>query len=171
MRRIKTEIIGNNLLDRYSIAQALNFGHWPVIPVDMDQRCDMNDKIIYNKDAKVKVHWGRKDARFKDMYSTCKIWIEEGKFQLMSGCVGLSAEFTMQDFLEDVEIANAPMIHKGDVVAVATYSKKMNTRFVRMMVVNDHIDPHCQVVATLRNCTDEEMEEISRYINARVNEF
>lgn len=93
--------------------------------------------------------------------------VEEGKYHLSSHGCCLSANFTVHDFIEDIENANTPLVHKEQIVAVAHYSKSNGVKFLRMMKVSPRIDTQCMTVATLEDLNDEEMKEVRDFIDRR----
>ena len=75
--------------------------------------------------------------------------------------------FGKNDFIENIENANTPLVHKEQIVAVAHYSKPNGVKFLRMMKVSPRIDTQCMTVATLEDLSDEEMKEVRDFIDWR----
>jgi len=160
----------NVITERHEIGITMNLGKYPVIGLDMDNKPYKEcDGFIVG--SKVKVAWDRKDPKWEGMTSRCKLVVGEGKYQLKyqlnsPGCC-LSADFTVYDFIKDVENANTPLVHKEQIVAVAHYSKSNGVKFLRMMKVSTRIDTQCMTVATLEDLNDEEMKEVRDFIDRR----
>ena len=130
--------------ERKEIAKAINFGNYPVLSIDLDNRPYGGDYVV---GGKVNVAWDK--AGYEGMDSECDLVISDGKYKLLGHGAMLSAHYGIDDFLANVNRANNPMVHKGQVVAVAHYSKSNGGFFVRMMQVSDRISVLSQVVAEL----------------------
>jgi hypothetical protein len=143
------------LKDRHEIAKALNFGKYPVLSVDLDNKPFESNDSDFTEGCKCRVAWDRK-GEYEGMSSRCKLVIEDGKYLLTGGGACLTADFAMSDFLDLIENANKPLVHKGQIVAVAHYSRKSGVRFVRMMKVSDKMDIHCTTVTTLEPISEED---------------
>lgn len=154
----------NIITERHEIGITMNFGKYPVIGLDMSNTYEDWDFII---GSKVRVAWDRKDPKWEGMASRCELVVSRGKYKLNSHGCCLSADFSVDDFIEDVENANAPLVHRDQIVAVAHYSKSIGTKFVRMMKVSSRIDTQCMTVATLEDLNDEEMKEVRDFIDRR----
>lgn len=147
------------LTERTEMAKAINFGKYPVLSIDLDNQPYKEDleragrKESYIVGCKCRVDWGRTD-RFKGMSSRCTLVMENDVYKLTSGGACLKASYGMSDFLEDIENASTPLVHKGETVAVAHYSKELGVKFVRLMRVGDRIDPNCITVVTLEEITE-----------------
>lgn len=148
------------LMERTEIAKAINFCKYPVLSIDLENQPYKDDiaaagrKDTYVKGCECRVAWDHADSRYAGMTSKCQLIIENGEYKLTSwGCM-LTADYTLFDFLESVKVANTPLVHKGEIVAVAHYSKISGVKFVRLMQVSKRIDTNCQVVATLNPIED-----------------
>lgn len=148
------------LMERTEIAKAVNFCKYPVLSVDLenqpykDELAVAGRKDTFVKGCECRVAWDHADSRYTGMTSKCELIIENGEYKLTSGGCMLKADFTVNDFLEDIKAANAPLVHKGETVAVAHYSNISGIKFVRLMRVCERIDRNCQVVATLNPIED-----------------
>lgn len=135
------------LTDRQEIALALNFGKYPVLYIDRDNRkYDSSDFAI---GSKCKVSWDHKDPRYKDMSCRCEIAFSEGKYEFLQGGSCLHSEFGRQDVLEMVEWANVPTIHCGQEVIVVEDHSKGRMCYVKLMKVSERKNIHCMTVTTL----------------------
>ncbi len=156
----------NIITERHEIGITMNFGKYPVIGLDMDNKPYKEcDGFIIG--SKVRVAWDRKDPKWEGMTSGCELMVEEGKYHLNSHGCCLSANFTVHDFIEDLENANTPLVHKEQIVAVAHYSKSNGVKFLRMMKVSPRIDTQCMTVATLEDLSSEEIKEVRDFIDRR----
>lgn len=138
------------IMDRQEIAKAINFGHYPVLSIDMD---DMPYGKGFVRGEEVNVAWDK--AGYEGMVSECQLVISDGKYKLLGSGVMLKANYNVFDFIDQVKKANNPVVRKGQVVAVAHYSRKSEVFFVRMMRVSDRISIHSQMVAELVDVPDD----------------
>ena len=152
------------LNERTEMAIVINFGKYPVIPVDMDNYPYEEDRSFLKGPIKVRVAWDHKNPRYEGMTTKCTLYVEKGEYKLGYHGSILKGSYGMEDFLADIEEANTPLVHRDDIVAVPHYSKELGVKMVRMMKVSHHIDTNCQVVATLSDVSDEEAKEIKRFI-------
>lgn len=122
------------------IAQALNFGKYPVLMFDLDSK----------EGCKVRV---TEETR---MYGTqmvnCtlqrdKIKVGDGIFYLSKETVMLKAEYGMDDYLKSAQFANAPIIEANQEIAIFHYSKEIDIGFV-LMVRSGKIDTSYSSVVT-----------------------
>lgn len=108
------------LTDRKEIAQALNFGRYPVVKIDCTP--DPRDPDIIRGGA-VKVLTGQ--YRGEDFYERCSVNIfahyyhgdNHRHMTIGAGATMLTATMTVADLDEMATYANAPKIGKGDTVA------------------------------------------------------
>ena len=114
------------LTDRKDIAQALNFGKYPVLSFDLD-----NDKgspaIVLNQTRNYGV------LRKGCMLYRGKIKEDDGIFYLLTDVTVLSSNVSINDYLKRVELANAPVINEGDTVAIFIHSKLSNIAYVELV--------------------------------------
>lgn len=66
-----------------------------------------------------------------------------------------------------LNMSNTPLVHAGQIVAVAHYSRQFGEKFLRMMRVSKQINTQCMTVATLKDLSDEEMKEVRDFIEWR----
>ena len=157
----------NVISERQEIGVAMNYGKYPVIGLDMNNKpYELCDDLIVG--SKVRVAWDRKDPKWEGMTSTCELVFSEGKYELNSNGCYISAEFTVDDFIRSIENANTPLVHKGQIVTVAHYSKSIGVKFLRMMKVSSRINTQCMTVATLEDLSDEEMQEVQNFIERKL---
>lgn len=137
------------IVDRKEIAQTLNFGKYPVLSIDRDnKRFEGND---YARGCRVKVAWDHKDTRYAGMTTHGELYYDDGKYAISGECTVLTASFGYSDVMEMVREANAVTVHAGQtVVVVENWSTRKSCR-VRMMKVSDRIDIHCVTVAQLED--------------------
>lgn len=140
------------LTERTEIAKAMNFGKYPVLYIDMDDK--KYKESDYCVGCNVRVHWDDKDPRYKDMYSTGHLYYCDGKFAISGDATCLSADFGRRDVVQMYLKANTPMIHKGDTVVMVMDFSKSRMCKVALMKMPDRINKFCQTLAVL-----EEIEE------------
>lgn len=155
------------IMERQEIGVAMNYGKYPVIGLNMSNKpYEECDGLIVG--SKVRVAWDRKDPRWEGMTSTCELVFSEGKYELNSHGCYISAEFTVDDFIRSIENANTPLVHKGQIVAVAHYQKLNGVKLLRMMKVSPRINTQCMTVATLEDLNEEEMKSVREYIERKL---
>jgi hypothetical protein len=111
------------LTDRKEIAQALNFGKYPVLTWDLDE----------NKGSKARVT--KVSTRYGLMHYNCKLQKDyekqgDGIFYLSKNATMLKGSYGVEDYLEDAEYANAPIIESNQEVAIFIHSKKCRVSMV-----------------------------------------
>lgn len=145
------------LTGRQEIAKAINFGKYPVLTINYENRPYENDlpESDYAVGCRVRVAWDHKDKRYEGMTTHGNLFIENGKLKISAegGC--LHADFGYYDVIKMASEANAPVVHKSqEVVVVEEWPSQRKAR-VRMMRVSDHIDTLCMVAATLDDIEDD----------------
>ena len=75
----------------------------------------------------------------------------------------MSDNYTIDDFVYDVKRANTPLVHKGQIVAVAHYSKKLHKIYVVIMKGSEKINIQCITVATFKHLESDNMPNIETY--------
>jgi len=141
------------LTERTEIAKAMNFGKYPVLYIDRDDRkYDRPDHPSdFCKGSKCRVDWEHENPKYKNMSARCELNYCDGRYSLMQGACCLHDSFGRQDVLEMVEWANTPMLRCGQTVIVVEDFTKQKMCKVRVMKVSDRKDIHCSTVATLED--------------------
>ena len=139
------------LTDRTEIAKAMNFGKYPVLYIDRDNRPydSPENRSDYCKGSKCRLEWEHKDPRYADMTARCELYYSEGRYHLSQGAACLSADFGRRDVLEMVEWARVPVIRCGQTVIVVEDFTMQKIVRVRMMKISDHKDLNCSTVTSL----------------------
>lgn len=152
--------------ERHEIGITMNFGKYPVIGLNIENKpyAEWPDYIV---GGKVRVAWDRNDPLYEGMTSRCELVVDDGKYHLERGACCLKAEFTVADFVNDIENASTPLVHGNQIVAVAHYSKKIGLKYIRMMKVSGHVDIHCAIVASLQDLNEEEEKQVLEYITEK----
>lgn len=146
------------LAGRTETAQALNFGKYPVLNIDLDneERIERNDGSVerYCKGCDVKVEYegnhGTLTTRgqiYYDFLENENI-IEDG-FKISASGACLHASFGYEDVMEDLRWAKATTVKAGQEVALLVTSAKLKMFFVLIGKVSDRIDPFCITCATI----------------------
>ncbi|PGO60663.1 hypothetical protein [Priestia megaterium] len=130
------------LTERQEIAKALNFGKYPVLTYDVDKREGSNARV--NRGG---------------FYTNCKLrngMIKEndGRLYLSRGASVMRASISVDDYVEMGEYANAPIIEKGQKVAILIYSRKNDSALVMIMKAGK-IDGECSVVTEFEPVEEE----------------
>lgn len=137
------------LTDRQEIAMAINFGKYPVLSIDRDNR--PYESSDYAKGCRTRVAWDHSNPRYAGMTTHGNLYYENGKYAISSEGGMLTASFGYSDVMRMVTEANAVVVHKGQtVVVVENWSTQKMCR-VRVMKVSDRIDTQCMTVATLED--------------------
>lgn len=156
----------NIISERQEIAAVMNFGKYPVLGLNVDNKPYKEyDNFIVG--SKVRVAWDRKDPKWEGMTSRCNLVVDEGKYSLDTPGCCLAAKYTVDDFVEDIENASTPLVHAGQIVAVAHYSRTVGAKFLRMMKISQRINTQCMTVAILADLSYEEMKEVRDFIEWR----
>lgn len=144
------------LTKRTEIAEAMNFGKYPVLYIDRDDKpYDTPERPSdFCKGSKCRVDWEHENPRYKGMTAKCELIFCDGKYSLMQGGCCLHDSFGRCDVLEMVEWANTPLIRCGQTVVVVEDFTEQKIMRVRVMKVSEKKDIHCSTVTTLHD-TDE----------------
>jgi hypothetical protein len=123
----------NVLIERKEIAQALNFGKYPVLTFDIDKNEGSKARVIKNS------------QRYGDMAYKCVLYRgkqtkDDGVFYLLTEPSVLSSTVSVRDYLECAEFANAPIIPPDTEVAILVYSKELNVCSLHIMK-SGKVDP------------------------------
>lgn len=123
------------LTERKEIALAINFGKYPVIPIDVSNRDEYG--IV---GPKVKIDFGGEYMIRADI----RVYNDEGTVQIVQGPTCLTASFGYSDFMEILEYANAPVIKANQEIVIATYDSKRGLAYApRIIKTGAKIDKHC----------------------------
>lgn len=141
------------LTDRKEIAKAINFGKYPVLVLNRENRpfADISPDSDYAVGCRVRVAWDHKEPRYAGMTTQGNIYIEDGKIAISNDAAVLKAEFGYHDVMTMASEANTPLVHAGQTVVVVEDYPSNPCCTVRMMKVSDRIDIHCMTVASLED--------------------
>ena len=156
------------LTNRQEIAAAMNFGLYPVLSINLENR--LFEDSCYARGCRVKVAWDHKDSRYAGMTTHGNLFLDEdGKLKISGDGAMLSASFGYSDVMKMAAEANVPVVHKGQGVVVVMDMPSKKTCVVRMMKVSPRIDIHCQVVCHLEDVSHDEAVEIRRGLKRVIN--
>ena len=137
---------------RKEIGKAINFGKYPVLFINRENRPYPEYGGDYSIGCKVRVAY---DNGMEGMTTRGNIFFsnENGRDSLAISSRGsmLKASFVRSDVLDMVEWAQAPVVHKGQTVVVVEDWPSENKCSVRLMKLPDRVDVHCQTVAVLQD--------------------
>ncbi len=139
------------ITDRRDIAQAMNFGRFPVVRINLETCCHGYDDF-YKGDL-VKVMTPSK--RYPHAYRTGKLYYSEGRFGVLTDSTCLHDCFGYSDVMEQLEIAQAPVLHAGETVILIEDYPCIRVCRVRIMRVSDHVEPNVYPCATLQDVPDD----------------
>ena len=128
------------LKTREEIAMAINFRKYPVLNIDLANADDYG-----LKGCKVRVEAGTfRDGLPRTIKAELRVFRDEKKLVLHSGCTCLSSSFTYSDYTEMVEYAQAPLIGADQDVVIAIYDSRTKAAYAPMLVhTAPHVNPHC----------------------------
>lgn len=123
------------LTDRKEIAQAMNFGKYPVIRIDVET--PVRDGVLQGDRVKV----AAPSARYPDNYirGRVKKFDDDDRYVIMPDNVSLKSGFGYLDVIESLGWAQAPMLHAGETVVVIEDAPESRMCMVRMMRVSDSV--------------------------------
>lgn len=130
------------------IAEALNFGKYPVFTLDLDSRVpgwENEENFKYGSRCRLEYN-ARNHGK---MLIGCTLTLSDGRFTLSPDTTCLKKVYTINDHLRDAETAMSPIVHATEEVAIYCYSKKYNVEYVRVMRIGDRVDPFCISAAKL----------------------
>ena len=141
------------LKERREIAEAMNFGKYPVLYVDLDKpRYPSKDFYV---GSKCRVAWDLPDGRYAGMSARCTVYHYEGKYELSQGGCCLHDSFGRHDIIEDMEWANTPLLHCGQIVLMVEDQSIQGKCRVRVLRADDKKDIHCSTVVRLVDVDEE----------------
>lgn len=128
------------LNERREIAEAMNFGRYPVL------RIDLADADEYGlKGCRVRIDAGKfrsGDPHIID--AILRVYNDEKKLTTFSSGSCLSDSFTYYDYVEMAECASAPLIHPDEDVVIAVYHSKAQKALAAMIVhTSSRVSPGC----------------------------
>ena len=164
MRKYDIQVKGNSIGGRQGYAYILNSGEFAVLRADLDKNQEYDDFKTYSG---VRLAW---NYRGHELLKDCTLaWSgENGRdvWELKNYGSCLSASFGLSDVLEMIESANTPIVRKGDIVAIARYSKEWASISLFKCA---RIDIHCSTSAVFEPLSDDEMNEIVARANKWLN--
>ena len=136
--------------DRKEIGKAINFGKYPVLFINRENRPYPEYGGDYSIGCKVRVAY---DNGMEGMTTRGNIFFsnENGRDSLAISSRGsmLKASFGRSDVLDMVEWAQAPVVHKGQTVVVVEDWPSEKKCSVRLMKLPERGVAHCQTAAVL----------------------
>ena len=153
------------LTERKEIGKAMNFGLYPVLwmeigkprngwdPFTVYEGCKANVRsprqpdLIYN--GKLTMYGDEQNEEVKTMP-----W-KWDNLHLSRGGTFLKTDFGYRDVMEDLENANAPMLKANQEVIVVFKNSAAKGCWIRKMVTESRIDPHCSTMLTIVNPKEE----------------
>lgn len=147
------------LTDRQEIAKAVNFGKYPVLTLNRENRPYKNERpeSDYAIGCRVRVAWDHKDPRCAGMTTHGALYIEGGKLKISGEGACLSASFGYYDVMRMAAEANTPIVHKGQKVVVIEEWPSVKKCTVRIMQVANYVDTQCMVATSLNDIGEEEI--------------
>ena len=155
------------LTNRQEIATAMNFGQYPVLTINLENR--PYEDSDYARGCRVRVAWDHSERRYAGMTTHGVLYIENGRLEISGEGAMLSASFGYRDVMEMAAEANVPVVHKGQVVVVVMELPSKETCMVRVMKVSPRINIHCQTVCHLEDLNAEEAAEIRQNFQRVLN--
>lgn len=146
------------LTERTEIAKAMNFGKYPVLYIDRDNRPYNSVEMPsdYCRGSKCRLEWEHKDPRYADMTARCQLYYDKGRYFLSQEAACLTADFGRRDVLEMVEWARVPVLRCGQTVIVVEDFTMQKIVRVRMMKISDRKNLNCSTVTSLEDIEEGE---------------
>lgn len=126
------------LIDRQEIAQAMNFGKYPVVRIDVETPKAGWDDVFEGDLVRVESPSKRHPGSYI-RGRVMKYPEEENRYTIMPDTVCLHSDFGYGDVIEMLGYAQAPMLHAGETVVVIEDAPKYRYARVRMMKVSDTV--------------------------------
>lgn len=147
----------NNFIGgRQGFAYICNSGDVKVIKIDLEAPQEYDDYRLYGK---VKVAWKYGNKTLGEpctlVHNSCE---GQNSWELTSGGTCLSGSFTYQDAINSIEESQLPLLHPDEIVALAFVTS--NSVTLGMYQVSEKIDIHCTTVATLKELSDIQMDQL-----------
>ena len=133
------------MTDRHEIAQAMNFGRYPVLHINMETPLKGYEGYFHGD--KVVVLDPR--PNYPDHQERGNLYFCEGSFEVSSHGACLHADFGYHDVMEMLEWAQAPHISAGQtVVIVCDYpeARKCSVRMMKVSAVRSFTTPCCELM-------------------------
>lgn len=138
------------LTERTDIAQALNFGKYPVLGIDISE-CDEYGL----KGSKCRIDFGEFDdgSKFYER-AELRVYGDEMKLTFSAGGCGLSKDFSYYDFEEDMVYAAAPIVKANSEIAVSVFDSQKRELYGVFIVETGNVNKFCSTPLT---CKDADM--------------
>ena len=151
------KVVNNMIGGRQGWAYICNSGKYVIL--EANHTIEQEYENYYKwKDQKVRIAWNYNGYEHYD--NAFLAWDgqhSEDKFEFTGGGAMLKDSFNMSDALEMIDNANAPIVHGGDVIAIAhIYEDSVALSLYRV----GKVDIHCYTRATMTMLSEDEMQEI-----------
>ena len=134
------------ITNRQEIAKVLNFGKYPVLYVDLDKM-----ERDYVKGSNCRIKWNYQD---EELLLNCYLEVENGRYQIGNEGSIVTSDYSVNDFINQIQWSNTSVIECGQVVAVAQFSKKKGTKIIELMRVADKKDIHSMIITYLEEINE-----------------
>lgn len=142
------------LTDRQEIAQAMNFGKYPVVRINVETPKAGWDDVFEGDLVKV-ASPTRRDPNSYIRAKLAKYPDDGGRYAIMPDSVCLHSSFGYGDVIEMLGYAQAPMLHAGEMVVVIEDAPTQRLVKVRMMKVSDKVRDFVFPTCYLEDVNDE----------------
>lgn len=125
------------MTDRHEIAQALNFGKYPVVRINVETPKAGWDDVFMGDLVRV----ASPSEKYPDSYIRGRVmkYPDSSGYAIMPDTVCLHDDFGYEDVIKMLRYAQAPMLHAGETVVVIEDAPKQRAARVRLMRVSSHI--------------------------------
>lgn len=148
------QIHGNIIGGRQGWAYICNSRSFAVLKADMDKEQKYDDFKTFEN---VRVVW--KGLRGDEIMAVGTLEVEKGNWKIGGHGCCIHAGFDFTDMIESIEESNLQVIRKGQIVAIALFSKKVEFASLMLFKIGS-IDVNCITMADFIPLTDEEMQEV-----------
>ena len=110
------------IIKREEIAKALNFGEYPVLKIDLDQKAFMD--VLY-KGSKARVDFGKFNDGSRYLAQGYVLYNKKDeRIEIAAESVILTKDVSYEDWMEDIEYASSPILDDNQEVLIVMYSEK-----------------------------------------------
>lgn len=150
------QINGNIIGGRQGWAYICNSMKFAVLKANMDKEQKYEDFKTFGN---VRVAWNGLQGH--ELIAVGTLEVESGKWSIGGHGCCIKASFGFDDMVKSIEESNLQVIRKDDIIAVATFSNKIEFAWLSLFKVSS-INSNCTTMAELIPLNEDEMAEIKK---------
>ena len=127
------------LTERTEIAEALNFGKYPVLAIDLS-KCD--EYGLVGGIARIDMGEFDDGAKWYER-AQLRVYYDEKRLAFTTTCYALTAELCYSDFIESVDAAMAPIIKPDSEFVVVIHDSARREVYAVYRVATGKVTRHC----------------------------